>query len=51
MPETRFSPIVTAVSNGLADQPSRIACPTSPGNLRATSRNPTVAIRRSYARQ
>ncbi len=50
-PETRFSPIVTAVSNGLADQPSRIACPTSPGNRRATSRNPTVAIRWSYCRQ
>jgi hypothetical protein len=29
----------------------RIACPTSPGNRRATSPNPTEAIRSSYFRQ
>ena len=50
-PDTRFSAIVAAVSSRLADQPSRTACPTSPGNRRATSRNPTEAIRASYARQ
>jgi len=46
-PETRLSPIVDAVSSRLADHPNRTACPTSPGNRRATSRNPTEAIRAS----
>ena len=43
--------LFAAVSRRLADQPSRTACPTSPGNRRATARNPTAAIRASYAAQ
>jgi len=50
-PEARFSVMVAAVSSRLADQPSRTACPTSPGNRRATSASPTEAILASYARQ
>ena len=50
-PATTLSPRAAAVSSRLADQPSRTACPTSPGNRRATSPNPTEAIRALYVSQ
>ncbi len=46
-PEARFSAMVATTSRRLAAQPSRTAWTTRPGNRRATSRNPTDAIRES----